>query len=675
VVSTRIPGKQEPPNRQSGRIETSYGNFAECTGTLCADFRGSGNQVGSLRIDVHVWSGFRHARPEQHVPANECHMTTRIVLWIPSVAIVVLTLRPFLFHGNDDVARIRMPLAVATQSDRAVFDIACGPCEAVGEWLMVVGCLGHPLDEYSVHLSADAITECELKPFEPGCADNNGKFQSRRACQNRSERITDAGPKLSVNCILTADGFSDARFERRRFSIHVTDGSLQDPRHYVTVVARLAAIGNRVRVFVDEQVGPDEIAHGLLEQLVSEFDDGVVSRLEREYGTVSDVDKDGRFAVLLSPWLSKLQGGTVSLNGFVRSSDFQPNRPAPFSNRSDLLYLNSNLTPGPEFTTLLAHEFTHAIICDRRSRSGSGDEDDWLNEGLAHLSETQFSSSLSNLDHRVARFYNDPSRYPLAVHDYYSAGLWRDHGCRGATWSFMNRLQNRFGRELVAALIDSDRSGINNVERATGVAFADLFRDWSVSVFDPTASGCSTGADNAVRTQWRSCGPSVNSWDPRQNLSLTIRGTAFTGIRVSRSGRYRIKVSADCGASLQVSLVPMRRTHNVNVSAFISNSSEVIVTVVGDGIRGVTGLALEDHTTARSRLTHVSDPALIELDSPADGVQVFAICSDFGIRNQAKGLQRLTVKAVIETTDGRELCVRCRVASNGKGNGKGDWYQ
>src|SRR5207249_7185987 len=136
---------------------------------------------------------------------------------------------------------------------------------------------------------------------------------------------------------------------------------------------------------------------------------------------VQDDGRDGRFTMLMPPWLGKRQGGKVAVDGFVRGSAFSRDVAAPFSNHCDMMYLNANLRPGPHLRTLLAHEYTHAVVFsehvfgDYLPGLPAQDEESWLNEGLAHLAEEAHGHGWSNLDYRVSAFLNSPEDYPLVV--------------------------------------------------------------------------------------------------------------------------------------------------------------------------------------------------------------------------------------------------------------------
>jgi hypothetical protein len=294
--------------------------------------------------------------------------------------------------------------------------------------------------------------------------------------------------------------------------------------------------------------------------LVRTFDEDIQPRAARLLGTPLDVDRDGRFTILLTGWLNRLCDGKVALGGFVRGSDFYRDLRAPFGNRCDMMYLNANLRPGPHLRTLVAHEYTHAIVFsehvfgDYLPGVERRDEEGWLNEGLAHLAEELHGHGWSNLDYRVAAFLDAPEHCPLVVPDYHAANLWRHHGVRGATFLFLRWCARHHGPDLAKCLIQTNLTGLANLEVATGRPFADLFRRWAVSLLDDPDLRKPLGV-RSLR------GPRVHDLSPRSGeLEVDLAGTAVAFVRLpSNSGSgLRLVVTAPPEADLQVTLV--RRT-------------------------------------------------------------------------------------------------------------------
>jgi hypothetical protein len=244
-------------------------------------------------------------------------------------------------------------------------------------------------------------------------------------------------------------------------------------------VARLAAVGERVQVYVDAR---DAAVEGACADIVATFDAEVFPMACSLWGPARDVDADGRFTVLLTGALAEM-----GVDGFMRGADLDPGLRAPFSNRCDMIYLSARLAPGPHLRTILAHEYTHAATCSRRTcgRFASGsivEEEGWLDEAIAHVVEDLHGFSRSNVDYRVRAFLQEPERYRLVVDDYFAADLFRSHGHRGATYLFLRWCVDRYGRDLLVRLAASRLRGVENIEAATGSAFAELYRDWSISL-------------------------------------------------------------------------------------------------------------------------------------------------------------------------------------------------
>ncbi len=369
----------------------------------------------------------------------------------------------------------------------------------------------------------------------------------------------------------------------RVFALHVTDGSLDDPTQYAKVPAQQVAVGRNVRVYLDNQQSIKELPPGLVSSIADLFDNELIPRFRAVFGTYRDVDGDGRFSVLLSPWLARLQGGRTSIGGFVRGSDFQASISPPFSNRCDMMYVNSQTIPGPHLRTLLIHEYTHAVSFSRRtgadpSHAAYPEEEDWLNEALAHCAESLFDGGWTNLDYRISRYLNDTAAYPLVVEDYYRAGLWRCHGCRGATYLFLRYCVERFGTHMLTRLITTPARGTRNIELATGCSFERLFRDWTLSLLDDAASipegktaahaNSNESSEKLARLNlygsvgpWGLAGPRAREWVVDSGpLTLELKGTSAAFLVAAASpkgGTRRIHLSGTRGMQLQVSLVAL----------------------------------------------------------------------------------------------------------------------
>ncbi len=436
---------------------------------------------------------------------------------------------------------------------------------------LVIGCLSDSDEECTVRLrltpSADQPTRTETSMC---LFSASGAASAPRCVHERTGGLTPPrSPAQRALCVASLDHTqplpviskkisekSESQLGTTRdFFLHVTDGDLDDPKQYARITARSVACGQRVRVFLDQQLRDGEVPPSRIEELVRRLETDVLPRIESQYGALQDVDQDGRFTVVLTPWLSRLQGGRTSIGGMVRSSDFRLDVPPPMGNRGDMLFLNSSLPSESALRDLLSHEVAHAACISQRLTNRHGqlsEEEDWLSEALAHLAEPGWS----NLDHRLAAFLEEPSRYPLVVPDYYRAGLWRNPGCRGATFLFTRWCVARHGPELVRRLVESRTSGTLNLERTTGQRFEDLFREWSLSL----ASGdeLATSDLQAVLDRFGSRGirPTPFSGDANHEQTLRVRGTAFTVVElpVTSSASQTLQIVGDSAARWQFSI-------------------------------------------------------------------------------------------------------------------------
>lgn len=411
-------------------------------------------------------------------------------------------------------------------------------------FLLVIGCLGDANKRHSVRLHLDEvqtdavalsqrIRKIALPSVTVSLAELNVEHKFPVKLQTLNRPLTD---------------------ESHDFFLHVTDGNLEDSRHYAKISARKIACGTRVRVWLDRQLPLEAITPGRFDELIEMLETDVLPRVESQFGCIQDVDGDGGFSVVISPWLSRLQGGSVSIGGMVRGSDFRLDVAPPFGNRCDMLLLNSELPMGPGLRDLLSHEVAHAACISQRltpdDRSIS-EEQDWLSEALAHLAEPGWSNRAA----RVAEFLNDPSRFPLVVPDYYRAGLWRNAGCRGATFLFADWCATQHGPDLCRRLAQSNVSGIRNFEQATSSRFEDLFRTWSLTMSDRQCVEALDSHDSAdLRHR---AGIRRQKWTTADGeFALEIHGSAFAAVelQINRQEAHNLKIEGDPAAMWQFSL-------------------------------------------------------------------------------------------------------------------------
>lgn len=403
----------------------------------------------------------------------------------------------------------------------------------------------------------------KTRQHPPEALAREGVITSSLARRVSIPSLNEPGDVVSDSVVMAGKRDSATAAAQRRFFLHVTADALEDERGYVPVEGILAGEGKHVRVYLDRQVSESDLAPGLIGEVIRLLDDEIIPRSRELLGVHTDVDGDGKLAVLVTAWLGKLCGGRTSLKGFVRANDFQDHVAAPFGNHADLVYLNSSVEPGRELQTLLAHEYTHAVCFSRRLADDAREaplpaEEDWLNEAIAHVAENLHASNSdwSNLDWRIAAFLNSPQNSPLVVRDYYRAGLWRDPGCRGATYLFLRYCVDQSGEQLLRDLVDSPAVGKRNLERATGVAFAELFRRWTIALAQDQI------ASVRLHEKIGNChlaGLARREWHPEMGpCEINLRGTSTARVVLKPAGEaraVRIVIHGEPAARLQLTLV------------------------------------------------------------------------------------------------------------------------
>jgi hypothetical protein len=150
-----------------------------------------------------------------------------------------------------------------------------------------------------------------------------------------------------------------------------------------------------------------------------------------------------------------------------------------------------------------SHELQHLISFNQHvlARGGSVEET-WLNEGLSHMAE-ELCSRLFEARYpaplgrsTTAQLFPDsaaPFIAPQLLNAYVYLNSTLQHSVtsyegtgsveeRGATWLFLRWLGDQKGDAIFRRLVEAPRTGIANVESASGESFGSLFGDFSLAL-------------------------------------------------------------------------------------------------------------------------------------------------------------------------------------------------
>jgi hypothetical protein len=163
----------------------------------------------------------------------------------------------------------------------------------------------------------------------------------------------------------------------------------------ISTVARY--VGDQI-VFLEDVANPVQEAMPMetMEQFDALYTDAIAPTLEGYYGTMTDLDGNGKLLVVMTREVNEREG----VNGFVYGLDLFPKSTCSASNEGELFY---GLAPDPDrvaserqvsverilelYPTLITHEATHVVQLGRQYYDGAGGKSSWEIEGGATLAE------------------------------------------------------------------------------------------------------------------------------------------------------------------------------------------------------------------------------------------------------------------------------------------------
>jgi hypothetical protein len=297
------------------------------------------------------------------------------------------------------------------------------------------------------------------------------------------------------------------------------------------VTARVAAVSTHAVVLADAANPDGGFTDAEYGELAAAFDTLVHPVTTGAFGTPSDIDGNGRTAILFTRAVNALTPSNSAgvVLGYYYLRDLLPRAgiqgECPGSNVAEIFYL---LVPDPQGTVnanvrtkgfvssvtlaTIAHEYQHLINASRRMYATDAhavNEEVWLNEGLSHVAEELVFHRVAGLSPRsnigapdlpegsAARaafdryvrsnvaLYRDYQRFPeqsspLLAHDGFSV--------RGAAWSFLRYLADRVAPadgDFWRRLVDHPHAGVRNLDgnlAGAGLTTLAALGDWSLSV-------------------------------------------------------------------------------------------------------------------------------------------------------------------------------------------------
>jgi hypothetical protein len=258
-----------------------------------------------------------------------------------------------------------------------------------------------------------------------------------------------------------------------------------DTGRQVRVEAALRKETARAQIWVD--ASNDELSDAQLDQLAGTWESAIYPTVTGAFGAESDSDGNGKVIILFSP----VVGASGALGYFTLVDQFPDDealeRFGIHSNEGDMFYVTTPSAAGLSACELagevgpatLAHEFEHMISFNQHVLvRGGGDEDTWVDEGLAMMAQdlAGYGPAIADVAARIAAYLEVPEEDSLTIWEGDAA---LDYG---GAYLFFRYLTDRLGRGVLGSLVRTGRTGIANVEAVTGASFRQLERDWRIAL-------------------------------------------------------------------------------------------------------------------------------------------------------------------------------------------------
>ena len=221
--------------------------------------------------------------------------------------------------------------------------------EAGAEFNLVVGNAAFSGDREALQLSADSnflpdVVKEEMDQIEKeDPLDLQESFDASMRVRELDLALSEEMP-LSPNfslgkAVITSEIIESGVQEFRVLS------SLSSSKSYKTISAFAECIQDSVVFYVDEEVSTSNLSSSDVDSLCDQFNE-TVKKEQELFGSISDVNGDGRVTVLMTPQVNRLGalGGGI-ITGFFSAADlYERSASNPVSNNQEILYV---MVPDP----------------------------------------------------------------------------------------------------------------------------------------------------------------------------------------------------------------------------------------------------------------------------------------------------------------------------------------
>ncbi|PKL50756.1 MAG: hypothetical protein CVV42_01775 [Candidatus Riflebacteria bacterium HGW-Riflebacteria-2] len=375
--------------------------------------------------------------------------------------------------------------------------------------------------------------------------------------QNRTLRASDhsgekEGDIVNLNIIVSYGWVGQTYSSRRCKLVRMTDNCKifvdQDPYDGLSAVSGAYAMSD------------DDINH-----IATEFETYIYRLMSDNYGQVYDIDGDKRLSIVFSPVYPK-----VGFAGLFNTIHMNPTNPDD-SNQRDMIgiwtphALSTSTSTGDKWRMdsreTIAHEMQHAINFSYKVFPGgkfkypddsnftenenSYLEDMWLDESLSVGSEARYRLARGQASVHEARFdsWASNTSSTSGPHSYGLTSWASSLGHYGQKGLFNYYLFEQYGGDKIKSMVQSQTTGVNNIEAVYGKSMKELAKGFSMAVINESLR-------NEGLTSVGSIAPSYKFSKPvGLNLAEQVVTLGYTPISLSVPGMgtayYLLKQPAD----------------------------------------------------------------------------------------------------------------------------------